>query len=117
MLWLLLLCFSLLRLLVMLRRRDVSQKLSELLSLHEAQERSQVRKDARKPVSRGLVGCVVGISGRCWFARLSALGLLGLSDLLSLRLLLSWLCLLSWSFLGWVLGCWHGRSHSLASPM
>merc|ERR1712004_119484 len=41
-LWLLLLCFSLLRFLVLLRRRDVSQKLSELLSLHWTQERSQV---------------------------------------------------------------------------
>merc|ERR1712004_569042 len=66
MLWLLLLCFFLLRFLVLLRRRYVSQKLSELLSLHGTQERSQVGKDARKPVciSRGLVGCVVGISGR-----------------------------------------------------
>merc|ERR1712004_19915 len=37
-LWLLLLCFFLLRLLVLLRGRDVSQKLSELLSLHGTQE-------------------------------------------------------------------------------
>merc|ERR1719383_1101004 len=90
-LWLLLLCFFLLRLLVLLRGREVSQKLRELLSLQGTQERSQVSEDARKPVciSRGLVGSV--FSGRCWFAWLSALGLLGLSDLLSLRLLLSWL--------------------------
>merc|ERR1711978_869521 len=54
-------------------------------------------------------------SGRCWFAWLSALGLLGLSDLLSLRLLLSWLCVLGFSWHGLVLGCWHGRSHPLAS--
>merc|ERR1719150_1521665 len=68
MLWLLLLCFFLLRLLVLLRRRDVSQKLSELLSLHGTQERSQVGEDARKPVclSRVLVSRVVGIGGRCW---------------------------------------------------
>merc|ERR1712004_609473 len=114
-LWLLLLCFFLLRLLILLRRRDASQKLSELLSLLGTQERSQVREAARKPVciSRGLVGCV--FSGCCWFAGLSALGLLGLSDLLSLRLLLSWLCVLGFSFLGLVPGCRHGRSHSLAS--
>merc|ERR1711962_203821 len=80
-LWLRLLCFFLLRLLVLLRRRDVSQKLSELHSLHGAQERSQVGEDARKSVciSRGLASCVVGLSGRCWFAWLSAHGLLGLS--------------------------------------
>merc|ERR1712047_186177 len=113
-LWLLLLCFFLLRLLVLLRRRDVSQELSELLSLYGAQERSQVREDARKSVciSRGLVSWVVGLSGRCWFAWLSAIGLLGLSDLLSLRLLLSCPCVLGFSL---ILGCWRSRSHPLAS--
>merc|ERR1719192_987106 len=116
-LWLLLLCFFLLRLLVLLRRRDVSQKLSELLSLHGTQERIQVGQDARKPVciSRCLVSWVVGISCRYLFAGLSALSLLGLSDLLSLRFLLSWLCLLGFSWHGLVLGYWHGRSHPLAS--
>merc|ERR1712004_383243 len=114
-LWLLLLCFFLLRLLVLLRGRDVSQKLRKLLSLHGTQERSQVGEDARKPVciSRGLVGCVVG--GCCWFASLSAISPLGLRNLLSLRLLLSCLCLLGFGFLGLVLGCRHGGSHSLAS--
>merc|ERR1719192_982061 len=116
-LWLLLLCFFLLRLLVLLRRRDVSQELSELLSLLGTQERSQVREDARKPVciSRVLVSCVDGISGRCWFAWLSALGLLGLRDFLIFMLLLSWLCVLGFGWLGLVLGCRHGRSHPLAS--
>merc|ERR1711963_22994 len=90
-LWLLLLSFLLLRLLVLLRGRDVSQKLRELLSLQRTQERGQVGQDARKPVciSRGLVSWVVGISVRCWFAWLSALGLLGLRDLLIFMLLLS----------------------------
>merc|ERR1719351_643677 len=116
-LWLLLLCYSLLRLLVLLRGRDVSQKLSELLSLHGTQERSQVGKDTRKPVCirGGLVSFVVGLSGSCWFAWLSALGLLGLRNLLSLRLLLSWLCVLVFSWHGLVLGCRHGKSHPLAS--
>merc|ERR1712004_908267 len=105
MLLLLLLCFFLLRLLVLLRRRDVSQKLRELLSLQGTQERSQVCEDASKSVCirRGLVSCVVGISGCCWFAWLSTLGLLGLSDLLSLRLPLSWLCVLGSAGLAWFL--------------
>merc|ERR1711963_849957 len=116
-LWLLLLCYSLLRLLVLLRRRYVSQELRELLSLHGTQERSQVGKDTRKPVCirGGLVSFVVGLSGSCWFARFSALGLLGLRNLLSLRLLLSWLCVLGFSWHGLGRGCWRSRSHSLAS--
>merc|ERR1719192_2764589 len=116
-LWLLLLCFFLLRLLVLLRRRDVSQELSELLSLLGTQERSQVREDARKPVciSRVLVSWVVGTNGSCWFAGLSALGLLGLRDFLIFMLLLSWLCVLGFGWLGLVPGCRHGRSHPLAS--
>merc|ERR1712107_820820 len=71
MLWLLLLCFSLLRLLVLLRGRDISQKLRELLSLHGTQERSQVGKDARKPV------CIREVWSVLWSASVVVAGLLG----------------------------------------